>query len=152
MLVNFSWIREGAVAGMGFPGPDAWAALADQGVGAVLSLTERAPQGDPAKAGLETLHVPLRDFGTPDTETLRTCTTWIDAQIAAGRPVAVHCMAGQGRTGTILAAWLTQQGLSATEAVAEVRRLRPYSIETRGQEQAVAAFAAAAPAAGEGAE
>lgn len=48
---------------------------------------------------------------------------------------------GCGRTGTMLACYLvSKEGYSAEEAIAEVRRRRRYSIETRTQEKAVLEF------------
>ncbi len=148
MLVNFSWVRPGAVAGMGLPYESSWPALRAEGVGAVLSLTEDAPAGDPACEGLVALHIPLIDFGVPSPEALARAVEFIRNQVAEGRPVAVHCFAGVGRTGTVIAAWLTTEGLEADAAIAEVRRLRPGSVETRGQADAVRRFAAEGPFAG----
>lgn len=55
--------------------------------------------------------------------------------------VAVHCMLGHGRTGTMLACYLVKtQKMSGSDAIREIRRLRPGSIETREQEQAVMEF------------
>jgi atypical dual specificity phosphatase len=55
--------------------------------------------------------------------------------------VAVHCTAGKGRTGTVLAAYLVTTGLSAHAAIDRVRHLRPGSVETPDQEEAVEEFA-----------
>lgn len=49
---------------------------------------------------------------------------------------------GLGRTGTLLACYLVRrEGLDAGEAIVRVRRIRPGSVETREQAQAVEAFA-----------
>lgn len=141
MLVNFSWVRDAEVAGMGLPAPSTWPKLLEQGVRAVLTLTEAPPPGDPGHAGLEALHVPLIDFGTPSMDDLQRCVDWIGEQVKASRPVVVHCFAGQGRTGTVLAAWLVVRGLDADDAIDAVRAARPHSIETRGQEDAIRRFA-----------
>jgi atypical dual specificity phosphatase len=80
----------------------------------------------------------------------------IEAAVQGGQRVAVHCLAGVGRTGTVLAAYLVYQGASAAEAVAEVRSLRPGSLETAAQVDAVHRYAcsriSSSPVAGRGAE
>lgn len=141
MLVNFGWVRTGELAGMGFPDEGSWAELASLGIGAVLSLTERMPPGDPTAAGLVHRHMPIIDFGVPSRDDLRATVTWMDDQIRAGRPVVVHCGAGVGRTGTLLAAYLVHAGAEPGEAIAEVRAARPGSIETAQQRALVESLA-----------
>jgi len=54
----------------------------------------------------------------------------------------VHCYWGLGRTGTMLAACLVAlYHLDANDAIREIRRRRPFSIETYEQENAVRQFA-----------
>ncbi|NXG55965.1 DUS23 phosphatase, partial [Hemiprocne comata] len=50
-------------------------------------------------------------------------------------------MLGHGRTGTMLACYLVKaEKMSAGDAIREIRQLRPGSIETREQEDAVIQF------------
>jgi atypical dual specificity phosphatase len=142
MLVNFGWVRPGVLAAMGRPSPDDWPLLVRKGIRAVLSLTESPPGGDPETEGLEACHVPVEDFTAPSDKDLQRCVAWIDTQVRSARPVVVHCGAGLGRTGTVVAAFLVTQGFSPEQAVGEVRRLRPGSLETVEQVDAVRRFAA----------
>jgi atypical dual specificity phosphatase len=54
----------------------------------------------------------------------------IEAALAGGRRVAVHCGAGLGRTGTLVACYLTRRGVRPDDAIARLRALRPGSVET----------------------
>jgi atypical dual specificity phosphatase len=148
MQREFSWVIEDKLAGMPRPGRDASmdadaAFLQARGVTLVVTLTEEPLPGPPfSSRGIALVHLPVRDFSAPAVEQLAEFVSRASAAIAGGGRVAVHCAYGLGRTGTFLAAYLVQEGASARDAIAEVRRLRPGSIETAEQEAAVRGFEA----------
>jgi protein-tyrosine phosphatase len=150
MLPNFGWIEPGRLAGMGRPRPGAARELRAERVAAVLVLTEDPPLPELLAEEFEVLHEPVRDFAAPSSDALGRCVAFARAQLDAGRGVVVHCHAGYGRTGTVLAAILVAQGREAEEAIALVRRLRPGSIETAAQAEVVRRFGAARKPPGEG--
>ncbi|HEX2174220.1 MAG TPA: dual specificity protein phosphatase family protein, partial [Dehalococcoidia bacterium] len=87
----------------------AW--LRRQGIGAVLSLTETPLlPGALARHCLAELHLPVDDLQAPTPDQFDGALEFIDLQRSIGRSVAVHCLVGQGRTGTILAAYLIRGG------------------------------------------
>jgi atypical dual specificity phosphatase len=137
---RFSWLVAGKLAASGFPGDLALRWLAEQGIRAVLSLSEQAP-ADLAEHGFAALHVSVLDASAPTPGQIDQALAFIAENEAAGRPVLVHCLAGLGRTGTILACYLVATGLGSEDAIDQVRQLRPGSIETEGQEAAVRQFA-----------
>jgi atypical dual specificity phosphatase len=149
MARNFSFLEPGLLAAMERPG--AWLPLAAdldflrrQGIGAIVSLTVAPP--DPEllrRSGFRTLHLPVVDFTAPTPEQIQRFLDFVEEQQAArAGAVLVHCEAGRGRSGTMLACWLVRhRGLDAAAAVRAVRELRPASIETPEQEAAVHEFA-----------
>jgi hypothetical protein len=145
--MDFFWLVPGRLAGGSRPGARRFSPFANgrrladdlmwlqaEGIGAVLTITTRPFPADAlSEHGFALLHLPVRDFTAPTLEQLATATAWIDAQIENGLPTLVHCGGGRGRTGAVLAGWLIAHGRAVEEAVAEVRRVRPGAVETRGQ-------------------
>ena len=119
------------------------AELRERGIGALLSLTEQPlPAEVLERHGLAAAHVPIADLTAPEPEEIERALGFIDVQRGLGRAIAVHCLMGQGRTGTVLAAYLIRAGQTAEEAVAEVRARCPGAIESPAQVRALAAYAA----------
>ena len=154
---GFYWLVDGALAGCRQPGlrwrragaggdtalADDLLALCERGIGALLSLTEDPlPPGAVEQAGLVGLHLPVPDFHAPSPDQLRAALAFIDRHRAEGTAVAIHCRAGQGRTGTILAAYLIRAGQDATAAIQAVRAVCPGAIESEAQVAALHAYAA----------
>jgi atypical dual specificity phosphatase len=139
---GFSWVDPPHLAALANPGGAedlAW--LRRNGVEVLVSLTEdpvhRAWVND---AGLMVVHVPVPDMEAPTPRQLAVVMDTVRRANSAGMGVAIHCTAGKGRTGTVLAAYYVTKGLSAKAAVDKVRALRPGSVETAEQEQAIEAF------------
>jgi atypical dual specificity phosphatase len=140
---GFTWIDKPLLAAMARPeGADELAWLRRQGIEVLLSLTEDPPRRDWInEAGLFLVHVPVVDMEAPTQEQLDLCISTINRANGHNLGVAVHCGAGLGRTGVVLACWFVTRDLNAKNAIARVRRLRPGSIETDEQAEAVEEFA-----------
>ena len=74
-------------------------------------------------------HIPMIDHKPPNAEQLDNAVKFLDHCVRESIPVAVHCAAGVGRTGSTLAAYLITRNHTAKEAIHDVRRVRPGSIE-----------------------
>jgi atypical dual specificity phosphatase len=116
--------------------------LRAQGIQLLISLTEHPPRRDWInEAGLLHMHIPVEDFHPPTQKQIALCMSAIEKAHSQGLGVGLHCAAGHGRTGTMLACYFVTRGLTAKEAIDKVRKLRPGSIETDEQEEAIIDFA-----------
>ena len=141
---GFSWIDKPHLAAHAQPGSlEEYRWLREHGVHLVICLSENPPRRDWVNdAGLFSMHIPIEDMHAPSPSQIDLCIASIDKANKNDFGVSIHCGAGLGRTGTIIACWLVQQdGMTAPEAIARIRRLRPGSVETPEQAEAVAEFA-----------
>ncbi len=141
--LNFACFDPGRVAAFRNPRrtPSSRAAvefLRRQGVGWVLCMDDRC-RSLPGEEWAETLHLHLPDGEGPAPPQAREMVSSVEAALARGRVVGVHCAEGMGRTGTALALLLASQGLPREEALAEAERRRsPYFVLNARQRASVA--------------
>ena len=138
---NFSWLIDDKLAGSGMPTSVSeieW--ILKQGVRSIVTMTENSLPESWVK-NVKYLHVPTEDFSAPDMEQIDEAIKFIQNRLENNEPVMVHCAAGIGRTGTILACYLIKyQKLSAKDAIQKVRKERPGSIQSESQEIAMSLY------------
>jgi len=147
---GFVWLMPGQLAGTPWPGVVHGAnydlqSLRHVGVTHLVSLTEEPfPASVAAGHGIECHAFPMPDMHPPSLEQAIAICRRIDQLLAAREVVAVHCHAGLGRTGTVLACywlWRAAGRLSGVKALEDVRRLEPGWVQSMAQVQFLERFA-----------
>ena len=138
---NFSWLINDKLAGSGMPTThDEFDWVLKQGINSIVTMTENALP-DSWIQNINYLHVPTEDLTAPDMEEIDSAVDFIHEKINKNDAVMVHCAAGMGRAGTILACYLIKfQNHSARKAIEKVRKERPGSIQSEIQEIAVSLY------------
>jgi len=138
---NFSWLIPEKLAGSAIPTSFEeikW--VLDEGVKSIITIREE-PLDDDWIKNVNYLHVMSNDMGVPQFDDLTFAVDFIHRRLDDKEPVMVHCLAGLGRTGTILASYLVKyENMSADEAIEKVRKIRPGSIQSYPQEEMIFRF------------
>jgi atypical dual specificity phosphatase len=137
---GFIWLKAGQLGGLPRPGivdelDDDLAGLCALKVTVLVTLEERPTLDANVLAGLgiESVHFPIVDMDVPSvTDAVALCER-VTAWVAGGRIVAVHCLAGHGRTGTVLACQLIFEGASAPSALESVRVINTRLVQSDAQ-------------------
>jgi hypothetical protein len=84
----------------------------------------------------------IPDHTVPTPETMQTILDEIDASLAVGRKIYLHCWAGIGRTGTVVGCYLVRHGYTGQGALQQLAewwqevpksRIWPFTPETEEQ-------------------
>lgn len=144
---GFLWLKKGQLAGTPRPGivqkiDYDLQGLKRVGVSCLVSLTEREPDfEDLKKYEIANIWSPIPDMGAPSMTQAASICQDIERNLQQGEVVAVHCRAGLGRTGTILATYLIWEGADALTALETVRRVEPRWVQSEEQVDFLESFA-----------
>lgn len=143
---GFHWVLPELLAGMQRPGllgelTDDLGSLQQMGVRTIVTLTEEPFDSTLlAPYGITSWHFPIIDMDVPPlVEAARLCHR-LEAAMMEREPVVLHCKAGLGRTGTMLACMLVFRGESALKAIHRVRSVNPLYIQSDKQLKFIADF------------
>ena len=135
---NFSWLIDKKLAGSAIPTSKeevTW--LHEQGVKSIVTIREE-PLDKNWIENMKYLHVLSDDMGVPSFDDLVNSIEFIRERIRNNEPVLIHCLAGMGRTGTLLACYLIKyEKMSAENAIQHVREKRHGSIQSFVQEEMI---------------
>ena len=140
---NFSWVTEGKLAGSGLPvTQDEFKWVLDKGIKSIVTVREvPLPSRWIDGTNIDYLHLMVEDYGVPNMEVLDEAVNYIDKKIQSGKPVLVHCAAGKGRTGAVLAAYMIKkENFTAEQAIEKIRLMRPGSVQSVTQETALSMY------------
>jgi atypical dual specificity phosphatase len=133
----YNWIMEGKLMASVYPMDIDYIEhlKENEGIKIVVNLAESPWPGEwTSRSGIVHMHFPIVDMSIPKEKDVLRMINVIDR---TDGPVMVHCAAGIGRTGTIIALYLVEKGMEPSEAISQVRQKRNGSIQTKAQEQMV---------------
>lgn len=138
---GFHWIVPGKLAGCPAPGvvaavDDDLGLLVRAGITGLITLTEAdIDQEALRRHNLKNIHLSVFGREAPSIGQAHMLLVRMQKLIEAGEVLAVHCKAGLGRTGAVLAAWLIREGgLTAEDSMIRLRKIDPGFIQSKEQE------------------
>lgn len=139
--LNMSWVTPSLAVG-GRVLPADMHRLAAAGVTRVVDTRSEHKDDEAAlgKEGIELLYLPTPDTHPLTVAQLRQGADWVNAQIATGQKVLIHCEHGVGRSVLLTAAALVEQGMGAHEAITLIQRRRWQAAPNHRQMQRLQEF------------
>ena len=108
----------------------------------VISMTEQSEMDckgagslglDLADAGVDWLHLPVRDYGVPEHMDWDGVRKQVFQVLSENERVLVHCFGGCGRSGMMALRLMIASGEDCEAALARLRAVRPCAVETDAQ-------------------
>lgn len=143
------WVIEGQLLAGEYPGAyhddearEKLRRLFEAGIRSFVDLTETTDPLQPyelllrdlaseLKLDVRYIRLSIRDMSIPEPGRMEEILDTINSEIDAGRPAYVHCWGGIGRTGTVVACWLAEEGYTCEDALARITELRRGTPDAR---------------------
>lgn len=103
------------------------------GVTAIINMRMHSVYSEAQYQGFHYLHLPTPDNTPPPLEVLQQGADFAATEIKAGGKVYIHCRQGLGRGPTMCAAYLLKTGLTLEDALAMIKKVRPFINPRPGQ-------------------
>lgn len=123
---NLWWVVPGKLAGVRKPKAEEVNELAAAGIGAIVSVMDDPENLDLYQhSNIPHLWLPIKGGTVPSREQIQELQAFVDSQNRLGHAVAIHCTGGRRRTGTVLASYLINAGLSYKQAMQMIQYANP---------------------------
>src|SRR6201996_6387193 len=103
------------------------------GITAIINMRMHSVYKEAQYEGFHYLHLPTPDNTPPPLEVLQQGADFADREIKRGGKVYIHCRQGLGRGPTMCTAYLLKTGLTLEDALAMIRKVRPFINPRPGQ-------------------
>lgn len=117
--------------------------LQNKGITAGVNLRVEYDDAAHGLAFANYCHLPTIDDDAPSLEHLAEGAAFIRTEIENGGTVYIHCAGGIGRAPTMAAAYLIGTGMTLDEALAQIRKARPFVLLTPKQMDQLRTYEAA---------
>lgn len=133
---NFSWVVDQFLAASEYPDDEKKLKfLKSQGIISIVTLSEKKIDDNLlSKYKFRNLYLPIKDFDIPKLSDVLKFLRWMRLMEKWRVPTLVHCDAGIGRTGTMLAIYFISKGKSAKESLELIKEKRGFKVESLKQE------------------